>query len=94
MRLIGLTNILSTPSRVGAQAPAPLGPVPDLTSSYVGEYNSVMTITEAKANHCSASTSCDIPAIGYYMVAFGKWYACERHFSHPVFINRDFYVEI
>ena len=53
-----------------------------------------MTITETKANHCSASTSCDLPAIGYYMVAFGKWYACERHFSHPVFINRDFYVEV
>ena len=28
------------------------------------------------------------------MVAFGKWYACERHFSHPVFINREFYVEV
>jgi hypothetical protein len=27
-------------------------------------------------------------------VAWGKWYACERHFSHPVFINREFYVEV
>jgi hypothetical protein len=52
------------------------------------------TATATKANQCSASTSCDIPAIGYYMVAFGKWYACERHFSHPVFINRKFYVEV
>jgi hypothetical protein len=94
LRLIGLTNILSTLSRVGAQAPAPLGPDPDLTSSYVGEYNSVMTITGTKANQCSASTSCDIPTIGYYIVAWGKWYACERHFSHPVFINREFYVEV
>ena len=77
-----------------AQAGLGLGPVPDLTSSYVDVYYTVMTITEIKANHCSASTSCDIPAIGYYMVAFGKWYACERHFSHPVFINRNFYVEV
>jgi len=75
-------------------APAPLGPVPNLTCNYVWVYNPFMTITGTKTNQCSASTSCDIPSIGYYMVAWGKWYSCERHFSHPVFINRQFYVEV
>jgi hypothetical protein len=85
----------NTSSEWGATAPRSAGAGPDLTSSYVTIYNSVMTTaTATKANQCSASTSCDIPAIGYYIVAWGKWYSCERHFSHPVFINRQFYVEV